>query len=164
MKYAMMCVSCNRRFFIEFPYEYRCLICNAKAVKLKRELTKNQRKRKAKFSNRFEYAELKISVNCMDVMQIYRLCGPNLIAAVLLLLKKSKLNFNDTLFEKYCNMLDNLGSSVVLDAKGVWVYGYEALRLVKWLQINKYHDNFNYFDLIYTIMNKKKHNNNFRSF
>ena len=56
MKYATMCVSCNRRFFIEFPYEYRCLICNAKAVKLKRELTKIQRKRKAKFSNRFKYA------------------------------------------------------------------------------------------------------------
>ena len=35
MKYATMCPSCNRRFFIEFPYEYRCLICNAKAVKLK---------------------------------------------------------------------------------------------------------------------------------
>ena len=70
MKYAMMCVSCNRRFFIEFPYEFRCLICNAKAIKQKRELTKIQRKRKAKFSNRFKYAELKISVICMDVMQI----------------------------------------------------------------------------------------------
>ena len=92
----------------------------------------------------------------MDVMQIYRLCDPNLIAAILLLLKKSKLNFNDTLFEKYCNMLDNLGSSVVSGAKGVWVYGYEALRLVKWLQVDKYYDNINYFDLIYTIIKKDK--------
>ena len=23
LKYATMCVSCNRRFFIEFPYEYK---------------------------------------------------------------------------------------------------------------------------------------------
>ena len=99
---------------------------------------------------------MKISVICMDVMQLYRESNPNLIAAILLLLKKSKLNFNDTLFEKYCNMLDNLGSSVVLDAKGVWVYGDEALRLVKWLQLDKYYDNINYFDLIYTIMNKDK--------
>ena len=53
-------------------------------------------------------------------------------------------------------MLYYLGSSVVLDAKGVWVFGYEALRLVKWLQSDKYYDNINYFDLIYTIMNKDK--------
>ena len=146
MKYAMMCVSCNRRFFIEFPYEYKCLICNAKAIKQKRELTKIQRKRKAKFSNRFKHAELKTSVICMVVMQIYCGSSESLIATTLLLLKKSKLNFNNIIFEKYCNMLDNLGSSVVLDAKGVWVYGYEALRLVKWLQMDKYYDNINYFD------------------
>ena len=160
MKYAKMCVSCNRRFFIEFPYEYRCLICNIKVIKQKRNLTKIQRKRQAKFSNRFKYAELKISVICMDVMQIYRESDLNLIAATLLLLKKSKLNFNDTIFEKYCNML-YYSESVNENAKGiwprgVWVYGYEALRLVKWLLIDKYYDNFNYFDLIYTIMNKDK--------
>ena len=152
MKYATMCVSCNQRFFIEFPYEYRCLICDIKVIKQKRSLTKIQRKRQAKFSNRFKYAELKISVICMDVMQIS--CGSdlNLIAATLLFLKKSKLNFNDVIFEKYCNM----GCYVDENAKGVWVYGYEALRLVKWLQSDKYYDNINYFDLIYTIMNKDK--------
>ena len=149
-----MCPSCNRRFFIEFPYEYRCLICNAKAIKQKRELNKIQRKRKAKFSNRFKYAELKISVICMDVMQLYRESNPNLIAAILLLLKKSKLNFNDTLFEKYNNLLNY--DSNIIDGIGVWLYGYEALRLVKWLQSDKYYDNINYFDLIYTIMNKDK--------
>ena len=154
MKYATMCVSCNRRFFIEFSYEYRCLICNAKAIKPKRKLTKLQRKRRANFSNRFKYAELKISVICMDVMQLYRESNPNLIAAILLLLKKSKLNFNDTLFEKYNNLL-NYDSNIV-DGIGVWLYGYEALRLVKWLQSDKYYDNINYFDLIYTIMNKDK--------
>ena len=154
MKYATMCVSCNRRFFIELPYEYRCLICNANAIKPKRKLTKLQRKRRANFSNRFKYAELKISVICMDVMQLYRESNPNLIAAILLLLKKSKLNFNDTLFEKYNNLL-NYDSNIV-DGIGVWLYGYEALRLVKWLQSDKYYDNINYFDLIYTIMNKDK--------
>ena len=82
-----MCVSCNRRFFIEFPYEYRCLICNIKVIKQKRNLTKIQRKRQAKFKNRFKYAELKISVICMDVMQIYRESDLNLIAAILLLLR-----------------------------------------------------------------------------
>ena len=154
MKYATMCVSCNRRFFIEFPYEYRCLICNAKVIKQKRNLTKKQRKRKAKFSNRFKYAELKISVICMDVMQLYRESNPNLIAAILFLLKKSKLNFNDTLFEKYNNLLNY--DSNIIDGIGVWLYGYEALRLVKWLQSDKYYDKINYFDLIYTIMNKDK--------
>ena len=151
-----MCKLQQKIFFIEFPYEYRCLICKAKVIKQKRNLTKIQRKREAKFSNRFKYAELKISVICMDVMQIYRGSILNLIAATLLLLKKSKLNFNEIIFEKYCNMIDNLGSSVVLDAKGVWVFGYEALRLVKWLQSDKYYDNINYFDLIYTIMNEDK--------
>ena len=150
----LLCVSCNRRFFIEFPYEYRCLICNAKAIKPKRKLTKLQRKRRANFSNRFKYAELKISVICMDVIQLYRESNPNLIAAILLLLKKTKLNFNDTFFEKYNNLL-NYDSNIV-DANGVWLYGYEALRLVKWLQSDKYYDNINYFDLIYTIMNKDK--------
>ena len=154
MKYATMCVSCNRRFFIEFPYEYRCLICNAKAIKPKRKLTKLQRKRRANFSNRFKYAELKISVIFMDVMQLYRESNPNLIAATLLLLKKSKLNFNNILFEKYNNLLNY--DSNIADANGVWLYGYEALRLVKWLQSDKYYDNINYFDLIYTIMNKDK--------
>ena len=90
----------------------------------------------------------------MDVMQIYTLCDQNLIGATLLLLKKSKLNFNEIKFEKYCNLLDNLGSEI--KSRGVWVYGYEALRLVKWLQSDKYFDNINYFDLIYTIMNKDK--------
>ena len=42
------------------------------------------------------------------------------------------------------------------DVKAVWMYGYEALRLVKWLLIDEYYDNINYFDLIYTIMNKDK--------
>ena len=41
-------------------------------------------------------------------------------------------------------------------AKGIWKYGYEALRLVKWLQSDKYYDNINYFDLLYTIMKKEK--------
>ena len=45
MKYAKMCPSCNQRFFIEFPYEYRCLICNIKAMKQKRELTKKSEKK-----------------------------------------------------------------------------------------------------------------------
>ena len=144
------------KIFIEFPYEYRCLICNAKAIKQKRELIKIQRKRQAKFSNRFKYAELKISVICMDVMQIYCGSSESLIAAILLLLKKSKLNFNNIIFEKYCNML-YYSVEVANDyAKGVWAYGYEALRLVKWLLIDKYYDNINYFDLIYTIMNKDK--------
>ena len=154
MKYASMCVGCNRRFFIELPYEYRCLNCNAKAIKPKRKLTKLQRKRLANFSNRFKYAELKISVICMDVMQLYRESNPNLIAAILLLLKKSKLNFNNILFEKYNNLLNYDSNNV--DANGVWLYGYEALRLVNWLQSDKYYDNINYFDLIYTIMNKDK--------
>ena len=136
MKYATICVSCNRRFFIEFPYEHRCLICNAKAVKKKRELTKIQKKRQAKFSSRFKYAELKISVICMDIMRIHRESNLNLIAATLLLLKKSKLNFNDIIFEKYCNMPYEVEVANA-DANGIWKYGYEGLRLVKWLQSDK---------------------------
>ena len=92
----------------------------------------------------------------MHVMQIYCGSSESLIAATLLLLNKSNLNFNKFIFEKYCNMLDNLEETADENAKGVWVYGYEALRLVKWLEIDKYYDNINYFDLIYTIMNKDK--------
>ena len=56
-------------------------------------------------------------------------------------------------------MLSNLGSenenASLGGVSGIWKYGYEALRLVKWLQFDKYYDNINYFDLIYT-MNKDK--------
>ena len=74
-----------------------------------------------------------------------------LIAAILLLLKKSKLYFNDMFFKKYCNMGYHIGNE-----NGICKYGYEAIRLVRWLQLDKYDDNFNYFDLIYIIMKKDK--------
>ena len=89
-----MCVSCKRKFLMEYPYEFRCLIYNTKVIKQKRELPKMQRKQQAKLSNRFNYAELKISLICMDVMQINRESTLKLIATTFLILKTSKLNFN----------------------------------------------------------------------
>ena len=87
----------------------------------------------------------------MDVMQIYRESNLNLIATTLLILKKSQLNFNYIIFEKYCNMGFSIGNE-----NGIWKYGYEAINLIKWLLIDKYYDNINFFDLIYSIMNKDK--------
>ena len=60
--------------------------------KTKTRTKQSSRKKQANFSNRFKYAELKRSVNCMDVIQIYRESNLNLIAAILLLLRKSKSN------------------------------------------------------------------------
>ena len=48
-----------------------------------------------------------------------------------------------------------MGSNIG-DENGIWKYGYEALRLVKWIHFDKYYDNIIYFDLISTIMNKDK--------
>ena len=64
---------------------------------------------------------------------------------------ENQIHSNDIVFEKFCNMGSNIG-----DENGIWKYGYEALRPAKWIQIDKYYDNINYFDLIYTIMNKDK--------
>ena len=85
------------------------------------------RKHQAKFSNGFKYAGLKISVICIDVMQIYREPNINLISATLLFLKASKLNFNGIIFEKYCNMGYRIGNE-----EGISKLGCEAIRLMKW--------------------------------
>ena len=62
------------------------------SYKTKTRTNQNSKKKQANFSNRFKYAELKRSVNCMDVSQIYRESNLNLIAAILLLLRKWKSN------------------------------------------------------------------------
>ena len=85
-------------------------------------------------------------------MQIYRQQKLNLIASTLLILKGSKLNFNVKIFtKKYCNTGFNIGNEI-----GMWKNRYEDVRLMNWLLVDRYYDNIKYFDLIYTITNKKK--------
>ena len=98
MKYAIMCPSCNRRFLMEYPYDYFLHFFNTKVIKQKRELTKIQTKKPDLVVSLRMQNFKKKSVICMDVMQIYRESNLILIAAILLLLKKSKLNFNDIIF------------------------------------------------------------------
>ena len=86
----------------------------------------------------------------MNVMQIYRESNLKLIATTLLILKGSKLNFNNTIFKKFRNMGFNIGAEI-----GIWKYGYEAIRVMKWLLVDRYYDNIKYFDLNYSIIMRK---------
>ena len=93
----------------------------------------------------------------MDVLQIYRGSNINLIATVFIILKKNgKLNFNETLYEIYTESIACAEATETIEAKGVWRYGYEAIKLMKYLLGVGYYDNISYFDLIYTIVNKNK--------
>ena len=84
-------------------------------------------------------------------MRIYRESKLILIASTLLIVKGSKLNFNVTIFEKSCNIGFNIGNEI-----GIWKYGHESIRLMKWLLVDRNYDNISYFYLNFTIMNKDK--------
>ena len=99
MKYSIKCSSGNLICVIEYAYEYICLKCGSKVVEEKRDLSKILKK--AKFSSRFKYGELKISVICMDVLLIYRREDINLIAIASIILRNAKLKFSEILFEIY---------------------------------------------------------------
>ena len=69
----------------------------------------------------------------MNIMQIYGDSNLNLIATTLVILRSSKLNFINFIFEKFCNMGVNIGTEI-----GIWKNGYEAKRPMKWLLVDRF--------------------------
>ena len=63
----------------------------------------------------------------MDFSQIYRGSNLNLIATTLLILKCSKINFNDFIFEKYCNSGCIIGNCDIVRLK----YGNMDMKLLE---------------------------------
>ena len=50
-------------------------------------------------------------------------------------------------FKKNCNMNYHIGNE-----NGIGKYCFEAIRIVRWLQIEKYYDNIKYFDLYFILL------------
>ena len=105
-KYGKHCSHCNRIMLLPYEYEYTCLSCGYNVNKRKNELSKKQRKT-INFINRLKYAEQKIFCICIDVYRIYEDHDYDEIYKVLSTLKNKKLKINNTLIEKYKDMMKN---------------------------------------------------------
>ena len=151
-KYAKRCGHCNRKTLLPYEYEFTCFSCGFNVSKRKHELSKIQRK-KIIFINRLKYAEQKIFCVCIDVYKIYESDDYNEIYKILSTLKNNKLKINNTLIEKYKNMLEN--SDFEKDywsrtATGIYKIGHDSIRLMKWICYydRSYYENINYYDLM----------------
>ena len=88
------------------------------------------------FINRLKYAEQKIFCICIDVYKIYEGENYDEIYEVLSTLKNKKLKINNTLIEKYKDMLKNPNFEQNYwsrTAKGIYKIGYDSIRLMKWI-------------------------------
>ena len=149
------CLHCNRIMLLPYEYEWTCFSCGFNINKHKHELSKIQRK-KINFINRLKYAELKIFCICMDVYKIYKGDDYDKIYEVLSRLKNKKLNINNTLIEKYKNMLENPNFEQNYwsrTATGIYKIGHDSIRLMKWISYydRSYYENINYYDLMGSI-------------
>ena len=104
--YGKRCGHCNRKTLLPYEYEFTCFSCGFNINKRKHELSKIQRK-KINFINRLKYAEQKIICICIDLYMIYDGNDYDEIYKVLSTLKNKKLKRNNTLFEKYKDVLNN---------------------------------------------------------
>ena len=154
-KYDKKGLHCNRNTLLSYEYEYTCFSCGFNVNNRKHELSKIQRK-KINFINRLKYAEQRVFCICIDV---YKICEDDdyyKIYEVLSTLKNEKLNINNTLFEKYKNMLENSDFEQNYwsrTAKGIYKIGHDSIRLMKWICYydRSYYENINYYDLMGSI-------------
>ena len=70
---------------------------------------------------------------------------------------KKKLKINNTLIEKYKELLKNPDfeqNCYSRTATGIFEIGYDAIRLMKWICYydRSYYENINYFDLMASIL------------
>ena len=105
-KYGKHCGHCNGNTLLPYEYEFICFSSGYNVMKRKHEFSKCQRKR-INFINRLKYAEHKNFCICVDVYQIYESNDFDRIYEVLSTLKKKKLKINNTLIQKYKQMLEN---------------------------------------------------------
>ena len=151
-KYAKHCGHCNRNTLLPYEYDFTCFSCGYTVNKRKNELSKIQRK-KINFINRLKYAEVKIFSICVDVYKIYEGDDFDKIYGVL-----STLKMNNTLNEKYKDMLENLDlehNHWSRTAEGIYKIGHDSIRLMKWICYYdlSYYENINYYDLMGSLCN-----------
>ena len=154
-KYGKNCGHCNRNTLLPYEYEWSCFSCGFNVNKRKPELSKIQRK-KINFINRLNYAEQKIFCICIDVYKIYNGNNYDEIYKILSTLKNKNLKINNTLIEKYKDMIKNLNFEQNYwsrTAKGIYKIGHDSIRLVKWICYydRSYYENINYYDLMGSI-------------
>ena len=118
-------------------------------------------KEKVNFINRLEYAEQKKFCICIDVYKIYDGSNYDKIYEVLTTLKNKKLKINNTLIEKYKDMLKKIDFEQdhwSRTATGKYKLGHDSIRLMKWLIYydRSSYDNKNYFDLMGIIVKSLK--------
>ena len=114
------------------------------------------KEKKINFINRLKYAEQKVFCICIDVYKIYENDDYDKIYEVLSILKNKKLKINNTLIEKYKNLLEkpnfeqNYWSRT---ATGIYKIGHDSIPLMKWICYydRSYYENINYYDMMASI-------------
>ena len=114
------------------------------------------KEKKINFINRLKYAEVKRFCVCIDVYKIYEGDDYYKTYEVLSTLKNKKLKINNSLIEKYKNMLENSDFEQNYwsrTATGIYKIGHDSIRLMKWICYydRSYYENINYFDLMGSI-------------
>ena len=153
-KYGKRCGHCNRNTLLPYDYEFTCFSCGYNINKRKHELSKIQRK--INFINRLKYAEQKIFCICIDLYMIYDGNNYDEIYKVLSTLKNKKLKINNTLIEKYKDLLKNPDfeqSFWSRTATSIYEIGHDSIRLMKWICYydRSSYENVNYFDLMASV-------------
>ena len=151
-KYGKHCGHCNRNTLLPYEYEFTCIVCGYNVNKRKHELSKIQRK-KINFIKRLKYAEIKIFSICVELYKIYEGDDYVEIYKVLSILKNKKLKINNTLIEKYKDVIKNSDFEQNFwsrTAQGVYKIGHDSIRLMKWIcsYDRSYYENINYYDLM----------------
>ena len=151
-KFAKNCGHCNRNTLLPYEYEFTCFLCGYNVIKRKHQLSKIQRK-EINFNARLKYAEQKLFCICRDIYKIYEGDDFSEILKVLSTIKNKKLKINNTLIEKYKDMLlnprfeENYWSRIAI---GIYKIGHDSIRLMKWICYydRSYYENIKCFDLL----------------
>ena len=149
------CGHCNRKTLLPYKYAFTCFSCGYNVNKRKRELYKKQRKKK-NFINRSKYAEIKMFSTCVDVYKIYKCNDFVKTYEVLSTLKSEKSKINNTLNEKYIDMLENPDfeqNKYSRTTEGTYKIGHDKIRKLKWICYydRSYHEKENYYDLMGSV-------------
>ena len=83
------------------------------------------------------------------------------IYEVLSTLRNRNLKINNTLIEKYKDMLENLDfehNHWSRTAEGIYKIGHDSIRLMKWICYydRSFYENINYYDLLGSLCNRLK--------
>ena len=118
--------------------------------------SQKHKEEKTNFINRLKYAEVEQFILCVDLYKMYEDNEYNKRYEVLSTLKNKKLKVNNTLIEKYIDMLKNLDFEENYwsrTSQGVYKIGHDSIRLVKLVCYydRSYYENINYYHLMGSI-------------